>query len=518
MARINTNISSVIAQANLRKTQGEMSIRLERLSTGLKINRGKDDPAGLIISERLRSDIHGVESGVKNSERASSMLATTEGSLVEVNDLLNSIRSLIVESANTGATSVAEREANQLQIDSAIESITRIANTSSFGSLKLLNGSLDYTLSGLKSSAISIAKVHNASFVGATSLQVEVDVVASAQVGALYYNGATTPPGVLLSAMTIEIAGPKGVQVINVASGQTLAKLTTAINNLTPLTGVAAALINGTAASGMVFKSSEYGSDSFVSVKRQGGPGQPGDSFDLYKFANDGPVLANAPFGWSALLLANTLIAAERDTGKDVQALINGNLATGLGLKVSINSPSLGLDLTLNGNLATNPAAAVTTFNITGGGSLFQLGPSVTATQQAVVGIPSVAASKLGATLINGSVEYLSSLKTGQPNSIAANARSGNFSSSSDILLKAIDEVTVLRGRLGAFEKNVLETNQRSLQSQFENLTASDSSIRDADFAFETSRLTRAQILSSAGTSTLGLANQQSQQILQLLG
>ena len=247
MARINSNIPSLIAQANLSRTQGELGIRLERLSTGLKINRGKDDPAGLIISERIRSNIQSVETGVKNTERASAMLSTTEASLTEVNDLLNSIRSLMVESANTGANSQAERDANQLQIDSAIESITRISNTASFGSLKLLNGTLDYTLSGLRTSAVSIANITNASFVGATSLQVEVDVTASAQVGALYYNGNTTPAGVILSTMTLEIAGPNGVQVIELEGGQSLSKLVTAVNNLTALTGVEASLINGNA-------------------------------------------------------------------------------------------------------------------------------------------------------------------------------------------------------------------------------------------------------------------------------
>lgn len=518
MARINSNIPSLIAQANLSRTQGELGVRLERLSTGLKINRGKDDPAGLIISERIRSNIQSVETGVKNTERASAMLSTTEASLTEVNDLLNSIRSLMVESANTGANSQAERDANQLQIDSAIESITRISNTASFGSLKLLNGTLDYTLSGLRTSAVSIANVSNASFVGATSLQVEVDVTASAQVGALYYNGNTTPAGVILSTMTLEIAGPNGVQVIELEGGQPLNKLVTAVNNLTALTGVEASLINGTAASGMVFKSAEYGSDAFVSVKRLGGPGPAGDSFDLYKFSSDRAMEEANPFPWSSFLSGGELISGDRDAGKDVQALINGNLATGRGLSVKVNSPSLGLDLLLTEDSATMPTATASTFYITGGGSLFQLGPDVTAAQQATVGIPSVAASRLGATLVGGTVQYLSSLKSGQPYSIASNVRSGDFSGASDILTNAIDQVTELRGRLGAFERNVLETNQRSLQSQFENLSASESSIRDADFAYETSKLTRAQILSSAGTSTLQLANQQSQQVLQLLG
>ncbi|MEO0716394.1 MAG: flagellin, partial [Planctomycetota bacterium] len=88
----------------------------------------------------------------------------------------------------------------------------------------------------------------------------------------------------------------------------------------------------------------------------------------------------------------------------------------------------------------------------------------------------------------------------------------------SDILESAIDEISILRGRLGAFEKNVLQTNVRSLQAAFENLSASASQIRDADFALETSQLTRAQILSQSTTQVLGIANQQSQQVLSLLG
>ena len=284
MGRINSNIASVIAQANLNRSQNELQVRLERLSTGLQINRGKDDPAGLIISERIRSDIQGINQGIKNSDRASSMISTTEASLAEVNDLLNSIRGLIVQSANTGANSQAERDANQLQIDSAIDSITRISNTASFGGLKLLNGSLDYRLSGVRSSAITTVSVKNAQFVNANALQIEVDVISSAQVGALYYNGGTTPPGVTLSAITLEVKGSRGVEVLSLPSGQSLAQVVTAVNKISTLTGVTARLINAADAnSGMVFASEGYGSDSMVSVRRQGAPSP--DPFTLYKFS-----------------------------------------------------------------------------------------------------------------------------------------------------------------------------------------------------------------------------------------
>jgi flagellin len=518
MARINTNVASVIAQSNLARTQGDLQIRLERLSTGLRINRGKDDPAGLIISERIRSEIEGLNQGIQNSSRASAMISTTEGALTEVNDLLNSIRSLIVQSANTGAASQAERDANQLQINSAIDSITRISNTASFGGLKLLNGSLDYTLSGVDRASISKARVNNATFINNTAVQVDVDVVGSAQTGALFYNGGTTPPGVALSGLTLEIAGPAGVEVIQVQSGASLTQIMQGVNNTTALTGVRASLINNNASSGLVFESVDYGSRSFVSVKRLAPPDPSVDSWQLYKFANAQPRVSNSPFGWAGMISAGTLITGDRDIGQDVQALVNGNLATGEGLNLKVNSPALGLDLTLSATAATTPSGAATSFYITGGGALFQLGPDVTALQQATFGIQSVAASQLGGANTGSTIEYLSSLKSGQSNSIAASVQRNNFKPASDILSTAIDEITVLRGRLGAFERNVLDTNTRSLQSQFENLSSSNSIIRDADFAFETSRLTRAQILASAGTSTLTLANQQSQQVLQLLG
>lgn len=515
MSRINTNISSLIAQANLSRTQDDLNLHLERLSTGLKINRGKDDPAGLIISERLDSTMKGVNQGIQNAQRASSVISTAEASLSEVNDLLNSIRGLIVQSANTGGISEDERKANQLQIDSAIQSITRISNTSSFGGLRLLDGSLDYTLSGMHSSAITTAKVTGATFPnGANSIQVSVDVIASAQTGAIYYNGGTTPPGVILSAMNIEVRGNKGVQTLSFTSNETLAQVVTAVNTMTGMTGVKASLINGNANSGMVFQSTTFGSDSFVSVKRQSSPGPGIDSFVTYALNNNAPVTGAAPFNW-----ANpALTASDHDSGKDVTALINGTLATGRGLEASINTPALGMDLLLTQAMATTPTAAATTFNITGGGATFQLGPDVTALQQTALGVPSVASSRLGGTQTNTGVEYLDSLMTGGINSLDSSLQRNDWSGAQDILSNAIDEITSLRGRLGAFELNVLDTNVRSLQSQYENLTASESQIRDADFAQETSALTRAQILASAGTSTLQLANQQAQSVLRLLG
>ena len=178
MTRINTNVPSLIAQQQLNRTGSELQLRLERLSTGIRINRGKDDPAGLIISERIATDIRGIEQAIRNGERASAVISTTEAALAEISDLLNSIKSLAVEAANTGAVSDEERNANQLQINSAIQSITRISNTATFGGLKLLDGSLDYITSGLTTSTVKKAEIFGASFIGASSIDTDIDVIA----------------------------------------------------------------------------------------------------------------------------------------------------------------------------------------------------------------------------------------------------------------------------------------------------------------------------------------------------
>src|SRR2546425_5277169 len=123
MARINTNVASLTAQRGLAQSQKTLNQTLQRLSSGLRINRGADDPAGLIASEGLRSEIAGINQAIDNSSRASNVIATAEGSLGEVANLLLNVKSLVVQAANSGALSQEEIEANQLQVDSAIESI-----------------------------------------------------------------------------------------------------------------------------------------------------------------------------------------------------------------------------------------------------------------------------------------------------------------------------------------------------------------------------------------------------------
>lgn len=516
MSRINSNISSMIAQFNLAKNNSNLDTRLQRLATGLRINRGADDPAGLIVSQRLRTELEGIKQGIKNSERASNVIATTEGGLTEVSDMLNSIKSLVVEAANSGAFSAEEVAANQLQIDSAIDSITRIANTASFGGLKLLNGSLAYDLSGVDSTNIAKASVNGANFGGRTSIDVDVEVVGSAQQASVFFNtnfaalSAGMTDGILPNEITVEVAGPDGVVELTLASGSTVANIVKAINDRSGVTGIQAEPVSAAdVSSGIRFFSTEYGTDSFASIKTLSGR----DDYTWATLTDNAP----GPIDWAGGS-GTQWSTADRDAGKDVIALVNGAVATGKGLSLDVRGPELDLSLLLTDTFATTISGTPSTFDITGGGALFQLGPQVNSNQQVNIGIGSVAATRLGGTYQldeGGSFElqFLSSLKSGGSNSLR-----GNLQNASSVLDTAIDEVSTLRGRLGAFERNVLDTNIRSLQASVENITASESVIRDADFAVETSELTRAQVLSQAGTSVLALANQQAQNVLTLLG
>src|SRR5215212_4775499 len=200
MARINTNVASLTAQRGLSKSQRTLNDTLQRLSSGLRINRGADDPAGLIASEGLRSEIAGINQAIDNSSRASNVISTAEGALSEVASLLLNVKDLVVEAANAGALSTEEIKANQLQVDSAVASITRISNTTTFAGLKLLNGNLDYITSGVAQSALTAVHINQANFGTATSIPVEVDVITSAQTADLEFRSDT-----VTSSVTLEI-------------------------------------------------------------------------------------------------------------------------------------------------------------------------------------------------------------------------------------------------------------------------------------------------------------------------
>jgi flagellin len=464
MSRINTNVSSLIAQRVLKKNNDALSTSLERLSTGLKINSGKDNPAGLIASENLKAEQAGITQAIDNANRASNIIGTAEGGLGEVSNLLTELQSLVSQSANTGGLSTEETQANQLQVDSILNTINRIAQSTAFQGKKLLNGNFAYTTSGVTSTQFDNVQINAARIPDGATVDVVVQVTASAQTGEVTYGN-----GALTDGVTLEIAGNVGTEQLSFASGTAITDIATAINAVTTATGVSAAVSGGT----LRIDSVGYGSDSFVSVKTVAGTFVP---------------------------------SATKDLGQDAAVTINGASAQTNGLNVSYRSSNIDVEFDLDSSFNT-PGTG--TFTITGGGANFALGAKVSETDKASIGIQSVSTGSLGDTN-NG---FLSELASGG----TANLSSNNLVTAQKIIDKAIKQVSQLRGRLGAFQKFTIGSTINSLGVAFENVSASESAIRDTDFAEETANLTRSQILAQSATTVLAQANASPQAALSLL-
>jgi flagellin len=289
--------------------------------------------------------------------------------------------------------------------------------------------------------------------------------------------GTTTDPlsgGVgagLAADLVVRIGGDKGSEVFNFRQGATISQVVNAINLVSDGTGVQAVNTAGV----LNLKSTSYGSNAFVDVE----------------------VLSEGTGGTFAGALSAT-----RANGTDVQATVNGATASGNGNTLSVHTSTLDLALTV-----TPGSSTAVSFTVTGGGAVFQLGPNVVTNQQARIGIGSVNTGRLG-----GTDGRLYELRSGYGKDLATNPNGATL-----IVDEAINKVTSLRGRLGAFQRTTIETNVNALKDTVTNLTQAESQIRDADFASETAALTRAQVLTQSGTQVLAIANQQPQNVLALL-
>jgi flagellin len=461
----------LIAQRSLAINNSELNTSLERLSTGLKINSGADDPSGLIASENLKAEQTGINTALNNAQQAGNMIGTAEGGLNEVSSLLNQLDGLVGQAANTGGTSNNQIAADQLQVDSILSTINRIAGSTSFQGQKLLDGSLAYTTSGVASSAVNGVQVNTAVLPANAPEHIVVGVTQSAQTATIGYTGGTLSAP---NSVTIEISGNGGTEQISLAGGATNANIVSAINNVKAATGVSAAVSGGD----VRLDSVTYGSSSFVSLKTISG--------------------------------TFTTTAGTAD-GRDAKVTVNGAAAQADGTQVSFRNS--GLDISLNlaatGAGSINTSTGSTSFYITGGGANFALGSQVDETDKASIGISSVSTGDLGDS-VNG---YLSSLQSGQTNSLSAK----DLTDAQNIVTEAINQVATLRGRLGAFQDYTIGSTVNSLNVAYENVSSSESDIADTDFAAETANLTRAQILSQAATTVLSQANSAPQNVLTLL-
>lgn len=479
MSRINTNVPAIQARNRLASNSFDLGIRLERLSTGLRINRGRDDPAGLIASETLRSEIRGITQAIDNSTRAMNVISTAEGALNEISALLLDMRALINHAANEGANSEQELEADQLQIDSLVEAIDRIANTTQFGGEKLVNGNFGYTMSGVAAADITNVTVFGARVPDNGSTNVVVETTLSAQTAQ-----ASLAIDELTDNLTLEIGGVNGTEVLALTSGTTAANIAIAINRVATTTGVSATVTGASTTSRVVLNSRGYGENAFLTVK---------------------PIEGSVALDVGGPLTAGNLL---KDTGVDAGVLINGQTAAVDGLRAAIRSN--GLDLVVNLTAAQGTALGTTAFDITGGGATFQIGPEVNANGQVDVGIPSVSSTNLG----DATVGYLNTIRSVGSNSVVGE----HYVEAERIVVEAINQVAVIRGRLGGLQRNQIETNLNSQRVALENVQAAESAIRDADIATEVAAMTRAQILVQSTTSILGIANSIPQNALSLLG
>lgn len=508
MSRINTNVQSLLAQRVLGQNNFQLSRSLERLSTGIRVNRGKDDPAGLIASENLRSELAASNAAVKNAERADQVVNIAEGGLQEVSGLLTELQGLLTASANSAGLSTEEKEANQLQIDSILQTIDRVAQATNFQGQKLLNGNFDYQTSNVDT-GVADFKVNGAKFDGA-SQDVDVVVTGSAQQAGLYLSlgGANLDLQGTGGTFTIEVSGALGSRELSFASGTSLSVVANTINTFSEVTGLTASA-SGT---GVAIQSSGFGSSEFSSVKvvDDGGVGTA-SSIGVYGFeADDATTVDSTSFDTFDSGDAENGI---RDAGQNVAATINGISATTNGRSARINTDFLDVEVDLTTTRAQS-LGSITAFEITGGGADFQLAGNVDVLGKVSLGVTDVAARKLGKTEDGSSFRFLDDLASGQ----ALNVVDGDVEMAQKVVDEAVTNITALRGRLGAFQKNTVGATIRSLGVAIENTAAAESVIRDTDFAAETAQLTRSQILVSASTNTLSLANTQPQTALQLLG
>lgn len=493
MTRINTNVSSLLAQRVLAAQNRGLVTSLERLSTGLRINRGSDDPAGLIASESLRSEKASIAAAIGNAQRAEQVINVAEGGLQEINNLLVELQSLIAGSANDAGISAAEKQANQVQVDSILQTIDRVANATTFNGTKLLNGAFDYTTTALPSTLKSVqidgARLSDAS--GAT-ITVNIDVLTSAQNAAVYLSTTGTLTNGGNGSITFEITGVDGVQQFTFASGTSQANIVSAINTFKDALGVSASI--GTVDTNrVVINSQGFGSAKFVRAK-------------VLEGTSDAIIRNEASTG----VTGESGFTDLKDTGRDAIVLINGNQATTDGLAARVATDGFDVTINLDGTGTVNTTNGNAKFTITGGGADFSLSPKVNLAGKVSIGISTVTTGNLG----NTDDGFLSKLKAGGK----ANVVNGDLTKAQKIVDASISQISKLRGRLGAFQKNVIGATIRSLGVTLENTASAESAIRDTDFAAETATLTRQQILAQAATQALSIANAQPQAVLALLG
>jgi flagellin len=482
---INTNLASLNAQRNLSTSQSALATSLQRLSSGLRINSAKDDAAGLAISERFTSQIRGSDQAARNANDGISLAQTAEGDLAQIGNNLQRIRELAVQSAN-GTNTSADRASIDTEVQQLLQENDRVATNSSFNGVKLLDGTF-----GNQQFQVGADANQTVGVTGVTSAR-------SSALGSFQGFNAQTLGGIAAatstsaSNLTIAIPGSSPATSVTVANvGADAKSITAAINNsgITGLTATANAAV--TAAGTTTTSATVAGSASFVlngtTITASLGVGASGSN------------QANALAAINAQSAATGVIASDTGNGLKLTAADGRNINISAATDVSSTGANLS-DFGLGGLSAAITTATVSTSYVRPSGSV---GTSVTFTSATTTaGFGSAVSAAIGST---GTALSATNVLT------AAGAQAAIASAD-----QAIASINSSRANLGAVQ-NRFSSVVASLQTTSENLSASRSRIQDTDFASETAKLTRGQILQQAGTAMLAQANSLPNGVLSLL-
>ncbi len=475
-----TNLNTLQLLNIVNKTSNAQSKALTQLSTGFRINKASDDPAGLIAVENFNAELTAANAALENNQRSNAMLSTAEGGLTEISSLLLEVEKLAVASVNDASLSGAERSANQAQIDAALASIDRIANTTTFNGKSLLNGSQAIDATGIAANTVENLQIYSR---GSSENDIDVSVevltaAAEAKATITLASGAKTTD----AETVIEIQGTLGTATVSVAQNAIDNDIRDAINSVTDITGVQAATV---------------GNDVVLSS---------GDGTTLATGTDESVSLTVISGG--TMSSGGNVIDLDRQEGVDAVVEINGRSITADGELISYSEGGYSLGFNLGTSLDAVGNTEVFTVKASGG-MTFQLGTE--SNTRSTLGIDAVTSSRLGETGTTGT--SLAQIRSG--GSADLNSKSAN---TLQAVRGAISQVAAIKGRIGGFQKFQVETSINSLTQRTEALTAARSAIADTDFAAASAELNRQSVLLNSGISLLGLANQQASQILSLLG
>ena len=491
---INTNVASLNAQRNLGMSQSSLATSLQRLSSGLRINSAKDDAAGLAISQRMTSQINGLNQAVANANDGISLAQTAEGALSSSGDILQRIRQLAVQSSNA-TNSSSDRQAIQSEVGQLTSELDRISTSTQFNGQNLLDGSQGTLQFQVGANANQTISTSGANFRTNSYGDNRIDGGGPAA------KSSTTAALAAVAAQTggsVTVSGYLGTgAAITVAAGDSAQTTAASINAQTSTTGVTAtastaALLKGTSSTANSFALTSNNATA-VNVSFTIGAGQTSGDY------------ASAVSAFNAVT-SQTGVTAEYDAVNHGLKLTN---SSGANIGLLNNVTTAGTVGTLQGYDNAGAPTAAATITISGGASAAAsvVGSLKLDSQQSF----SVADNTAAATSFN--VAGGSALKSVSSLDVTTYDKAQLALS---IVDAALAQVNTQRAQYGALQ-NRFQSTVSNLQTTSENLSASRSRIQDTDFAAETATLTRGQILQQAGTAMLAQANQLPQSVLSLL-